>query len=85
VFVGRLLNLTCKSMYIILIKFAEANDLIILFLPGSTFEQWLKSLDSSFGVRNLEDVQRLANEAGFEFLETIEMPANNLSVLFRKL
>ncbi|EJK55359.1 hypothetical protein THAOC_24915 [Thalassiosira oceanica] len=48
------------------------------------FDQSLRSRDPSWGVRNIEDVCAVADENGLEFVEKIEMPANNLSVVFRK-
>jgi hypothetical protein len=48
------------------------------------FDQSLKSRDPSWGVRDLEAVCEAADEQGLELVETIEMPANNLSLLFRK-
>ena len=50
----------------------------------SKFEEWLKSLDPDYGLRNLEDVVQVAESSDLELLERIEMPANNLSVLFRR-
>jgi hypothetical protein len=35
-------------------------------------------------VRHLEDVIDLAHREGLDFVERVEMPANNLSVFFRK-
>ena len=46
------------------------------------FDQSLRTRDPSWGVRNLEDVCAVAEENGLEFVEKIEMPANNLSVVF---
>ena len=48
------------------------------------FDESLKSRDNSQGVRNLEDVMQVANECGLELVKSIEMPANNLSLIFRK-
>eukprot|EP00573_Skeletonema_grethae_P000350 CAMPEP_0201691172 /NCGR_PEP_ID=MMETSP0578-20130828/4411_1 /ASSEMBLY_ACC=CAM_ASM_000663 /TAXON_ID=267565 /ORGANISM="Skeletonema grethea, Strain CCMP 1804" /LENGTH=250 /DNA_ID=CAMNT_0048176329 /DNA_START=256 /DNA_END=1008 /DNA_ORIENTATION=+ len=48
------------------------------------FDRSLKSRDSRWGVRNLEDVIEEAKKAGLTFDSYTEMPANNLSVLFRK-
>lgn len=50
----------------------------------SNFDQFLKAKDPSYGVRNLEDVIEEAKKQGLVFVEKIEMPANNLSVIFRK-
>ena len=48
------------------------------------FDASLKSKDSSSGVRDLEEVVDIAKKEGLEFVQRVEMPANNLSVLFRK-
>lgn len=48
------------------------------------FEGWLKSQNPDWGVRNLDDVAELARAAGFGEPETVQMPANNLSVIFRR-
>ena len=48
------------------------------------FDNMLKSRDSRWGVRDLEDVIEVAKKEGLTFDSYIEMPANNLSVLFRK-
>lgn len=49
------------------------------------FDASLKARDSSWGVRDLESVVALAEENGLELDEKIEMPANNLSLIFRKM
>ena len=48
------------------------------------FDKSLRSRDPSWGVRNLEDVTEVAKREGLELVQTTEMPANNLSVLYRK-
>jgi Protein of unknown function (DUF938) len=58
--------------------------MIFFFLCGSRFDDWLKGQDPSFGVRNLEDVVQVAHQAGVQLAETIEMPANNLCLVFRR-
>lgn len=47
------------------------------------FDEWLRSIDPRFGVRDLEAVEAEARAHGFCLDEIIEMPANNLSVVFR--
>ena len=49
-----------------------------------SFDQSLKSRNPDWGVRNLEDVLLAAEENGLVHKETIEMPANNLSVILQK-
>ena len=53
--------------------------------PGNAaFDRSLRAQDAEWGVRNLEEVVALAESEGFSPDGVIEMPANNLSVLFRK-
>jgi cyclopropane fatty-acyl-phospholipid synthase-like methyltransferase len=49
---------------------------------NETFDAWLKQLDPRFGVRDLEAVEEAARVNGLILRETIEMPANNLSLVF---
>lgn len=48
------------------------------------FNQSLKERNPLWGVRDLEEVTKLAEANGLMLQATIEMPANNLSVIFRK-
>ena len=48
------------------------------------FDQDLKSRDPAWGLRTLEDVAARAARHGFAAPTVVEMPANNLSVIFRK-
>jgi cyclopropane fatty-acyl-phospholipid synthase-like methyltransferase len=49
---------------------------------NAAFEEWLKAQDPAFGVRDLDDVAREAARHGFSLREIVEMPANNLCVVF---
>ena len=51
---------------------------------NKSFDQSLRSQNPEWGVRNLEDVVKVAEDKGFILQEKIEMPANNLSVIFKK-
>jgi hypothetical protein len=44
----------------------------------------LRARDGSWGVRDLEAVADYGTGKGFEGPEIIEMPANNLSLVFRR-
>jgi uncharacterized protein DUF938 len=46
------------------------------------FDERLRAEDPRWGVRNLEDVVASAGQAGFAAPEVVEMPANNLSLVF---
>jgi hypothetical protein len=48
------------------------------------FDASLKSRNPSWGVRNLEDVVALAEANGLRLIQKVEMPANNLSLIFKK-
>ena len=51
---------------------------------NENFEQWLKNQNAEWGVRDLADVAECAGRNGFSGPEVYAMPANNLSVVFRK-
>lgn len=71
------------------------NGLLYLYGPYSVqgrhtapsnaaFDSALRAENPEWGLRDLKEVESLAKDQGFDLTETIEMPANNLSVLFRK-
>ncbi len=51
---------------------------------NESFDQMLKMENSTWGVRDLETVVAAAHEHGLALDEVVTMPANNLSVLFRR-
>jgi hypothetical protein len=51
---------------------------------NEAFDELLRRQDPDWGVRDLDEVARLADTAGFDLLQTHEMPSNNLTVVFRK-
>ncbi len=73
----------------------QGTGLVVLYGPfreggehtapsNAQFEQWLKSLDPRYGVRNLEDVEAIAASAGFARVLLARLPANNLLLAFRR-
>ncbi|MFN3536030.1 MAG: DUF938 domain-containing protein [Brevundimonas sp.] len=48
------------------------------------FDRNLKARNPEWGLRALEDVSQLARDHGLHLTLRVEMPANNLSLLFRK-
>jgi len=48
------------------------------------FDRSLKARNSQWGIRNLDDVAAIALDHGFQLAETVRMPANNLSVIFKR-
>jgi len=53
-------------------------------VSNESFDLSLKSRDGEWGVRDLEAVTNMAVEHSFHPPKIIEMPANNLSVIFKK-
>lgn len=51
---------------------------------NAAFDENLKSRDPRWGLRLLEDVADCAAQSGLELERVVEMPANNLSVVFRR-
>lgn len=51
---------------------------------NASFDAELHRANPAWGVRDLEAVITLAEEQGFRLEETVEMPANNLSVVLRR-
>jgi cyclopropane fatty-acyl-phospholipid synthase-like methyltransferase len=73
------------------------NDRGLLYLYGpfridgrptapsnEVFDASLRARNPAWGLRTLGEVERLAETEGFFLEETVDMPANNLSVVFRK-
>jgi hypothetical protein len=51
---------------------------------NAAFDHSLKAQDPEWGVRNLEDVVAVAQRHNLSLVSTYVMPANNLSVVFRR-
>jgi SAM-dependent methyltransferase len=51
---------------------------------NAAFDEGLRAQDPAWGVRDLETVVACAAARGLAFVERVEMPANNQSVVFRR-
>ncbi|MBX2864555.1 MAG: DUF938 domain-containing protein [Leptolyngbyaceae cyanobacterium MAG.088] len=51
---------------------------------NETFDNWLKEQNPDWGVRDLDAVETVAKDHKLMLKEVIEMPANNLSLVFYK-
>lgn len=51
---------------------------------NEAFDASLRERDPAWGVRDLDDVTQEAEQRGLVLTKTVEMPANNLSVIFQK-
>ncbi|AKG21643.1 DUF938 domain-containing protein [Calothrix sp. 336/3] len=52
---------------------------------NESFDNSLRSQNPSWGVRNLNDVVEVAQNCNLELVQINEMPANNLSVVYRRI
>jgi hypothetical protein len=51
---------------------------------NEAFDASLRARDPAWGVRDLEEVAAVASRRGLELEEIVEMPANNLTVVYRR-
>jgi SAM-dependent methyltransferase len=51
---------------------------------NAAFDADLRARNPQWGIRDLDDVTALAKRHNFALVETVQMPANNLSVIFRR-
>jgi hypothetical protein len=51
---------------------------------NAQFDQDLRARDPAWGLRDMEAVTDVAAGAGFELVETVAMPANNFSLVFKR-
>ncbi len=48
------------------------------------FDQSLRARNSSWGIRDVAQLEEVAGEWGFKLAETLRMPANNLTLIFQR-
>jgi len=53
-------------------------------VANAQFDRDLRSRDPEWGLRDLEAVGDVAGRTGFVLAETVEMPANNFSLVFKR-
>jgi SAM-dependent methyltransferase len=51
---------------------------------NAAFDKSLREKDPEWGVRDIEDMKKLAGSAGLVLAEIVEMPANNLILVFER-
>jgi SAM-dependent methyltransferase len=51
---------------------------------NAAFDATLRARDPAWGVRDLDDIEALAKDAGLELDQVIDMPSNNYSVVFKR-
>src|SRR6202012_2609427 len=53
-------------------------------MSNAVFDTSLRDRDPEWGVRDIADIEKLATTAGLALTETVEMPANNLMLVFKR-
>jgi hypothetical protein len=53
-------------------------------ISNAVFDSSLRERDPEWGVRDIEDLERLAVAVGLQLIEVVEMPANNLTLVFER-
>lgn len=51
-------------------------------LSNAVFDSSLRERDAEWGVRDIDDLEKLADSAGLKLMKTVDMPANNLILVF---
>lgn len=85
----------CEALMIGAARVLEPGGVLYMYGPfkrdgahtapsNEAFDRSLRSRDPAWGVRDLAQVTLAAQHAGLELERWVEMPANNLSVIFRK-
>jgi SAM-dependent methyltransferase len=54
-------------------------------LSNAVFDSSLRDQDAEWGVRDIDDLEKLGEGVGLNLIETVEMPANNLILVFSRL
>jgi hypothetical protein len=73
----------------------RAGDVLFLYGPykidgrhtapsNQEFDDYLRAQNAQWGIRDLGEMRTLAGRHGLTLAETVPMPANNLSVIFRR-
>jgi SAM-dependent methyltransferase len=73
----------------------RAGDVLFLYGPykidgrhtapsNQEFDDYLRAQNAQWGIRDLGEMRTLAARRGLTLAETVPMPANNLSVIFRR-
>ena len=89
-----ILNINNTYWDLAIYKNSNSNNFLMIYGPfirttiqtsqsNLNFDQSLKSQNPLWGLRHLDEVNKLALENGFKLDKVIEMPANNLSVIYR--
>jgi hypothetical protein len=84
-----------QQMFVGVSKVLKATGFFCLYGPfnyaghytsasNEQFDQYLKARDPQSGIRDVDDLKKLAESAGLEFINDHEMPVNNRILVWQK-
>lgn len=85
----------CEALFAGAARLLGAGSVLVIYGPFFTadavpaqgnlgFDARLRARNADWGIRALEDVARVAGEQGFALEARVAMPANNLTLVFRR-
>ena len=85
----------CEGIIRIAGRWLANGGLLLLYGPfkrggehtapsNAAFDKSLREENPEWGVRDVAEVEEAAMAAGLQLIEVVEMPANNLSLIFRR-
>ncbi len=85
-----------EGLFVGAARYLQADGRLILYGPfkrggahiapsNAAFDASLRGRDPEWGVRDIEALQELGERAGLNLIETTEMPANNLMLVFARM
>lgn len=86
---------TCRGLFAGAARHVRGGGLVALYGPfrrsgvptapsNEVFDESLRARDASWGLRDLDCVTKVAAAASFTLERVVSMPANNLTVLYRR-
>lgn len=81
-FTGAAQRLAAGGLLLLYGPYLEEN--VATAASNLAFDESLRSRDPAWGLRRLADVTGLAREVGLTLEERLDMPANNLALVFRR-
>jgi cyclopropane fatty-acyl-phospholipid synthase-like methyltransferase len=85
-----------QSMFSKLVKVLKLHGLVMIYGPfnyqgkyssasNQRFDTWLKQRDPASGIRDIADLNQLAENAGLQHCRDLEMPVNNRIMIWEKI
>jgi len=86
--------LATESLFSIVNQCISKNGFLLTYGPyrvngqmvqsNLQFDESLRARNNEWGVRDIEEIEKVANKYDIEIVERIEMPSNNMCLIFRR-